>query len=212
MATGNQLKAAILARRAAARGPRKKRTRPEPRQYTVADLERARDRVAAAERRINNDRSSDPHRGRAGLERAQLELSVIESQLRLRDSLSDGSIELSRHPAEHVEGPRSRLATGRLLFRVMLIGIATITAHEPISGLLPRGLYNCLSSSSTQLTGSSMRRALANISQQGTTTICHVEQGIVWQQDDPDHWIPFVQKSARATFGRGISRPRPSPS
>ena len=43
MATGKQLKAAILARRAA-KGPRKKRTRPEPRQYTVADLERARDR------------------------------------------------------------------------------------------------------------------------------------------------------------------------
>ena len=51
MVTGKQLKAAILARRAA-QGPRKKRTRPEPRQYTVADLERARDRVAAAERRI----------------------------------------------------------------------------------------------------------------------------------------------------------------
>ena len=48
MATGKHLKAAILARRAA-KGPRKKRTRPEPRQYTVADLERARDRVAAAE-------------------------------------------------------------------------------------------------------------------------------------------------------------------
>ena len=50
MATGKQLKATILARRAA-KGPRKKRTRPEPRQYTVADLKRARDRVAAAERR-----------------------------------------------------------------------------------------------------------------------------------------------------------------
>jgi hypothetical protein len=71
MATGKQLKAAILARRVA-KGPRKKRTRPEPRQYTVADLERARDRVAAAERRIDNDRSSNPNRGRAGLERAQL--------------------------------------------------------------------------------------------------------------------------------------------
>jgi hypothetical protein len=43
MATGKQLKPAILARRVA-KGPRKKRTRPEPRQYTVADLERARDR------------------------------------------------------------------------------------------------------------------------------------------------------------------------
>ena len=86
MATRKQLKAAILARRAA-KGPRKKRTRPEPRQYTVVDLERARDRVAAAERRIANDRSSNPHRGRAGLQRAQLELSVIESQLRLRGLL-----------------------------------------------------------------------------------------------------------------------------
>ena len=86
MATGKQHKTAILARRAA-KGPRKKRTRPEPRQYTVADLERARDRVAAGERRIDNDRRSNLNRGRAGLERAQLELSVIESQLRLRGLL-----------------------------------------------------------------------------------------------------------------------------
>jgi hypothetical protein len=40
-----------------------------------------RDRVAAAERRIDNDCSGNPNRGRAGLKRAQLELSVIESQL-----------------------------------------------------------------------------------------------------------------------------------
>jgi|GEM_PF-6989158 hypothetical protein len=79
MATGKRLKVAILAK--VAKGPRKKRTRPEPRQYTVADLERARDRVAAAERRIANDRTGHPNRGRAGLKRAQLELSVIESQL-----------------------------------------------------------------------------------------------------------------------------------
>ena len=71
-----QLKAAILARRAA-KAPRKKRTRPKPRQYTIADWERARDRVAAAERRIDNDRTNNPNWGRAGLERAQLELSVI---------------------------------------------------------------------------------------------------------------------------------------
>ena len=83
MGTGKQLNVAILARRTA-KGPRKKRTRPEPRQYTVTDLERARDRVAAAERRIDNERSHNPERGRAGLKRAQLELSVIESQLRLR--------------------------------------------------------------------------------------------------------------------------------
>ena len=108
MATGRQLKAAILVRRAA-KGPRKRRTRPEPRQYTAADLERARDRVAAAERRIDNDRSSNPNRGRAGLERAQLELSVISRNYASAASLSYGSIELCRHPGERVEGSRSRL-------------------------------------------------------------------------------------------------------
>ena len=45
------------------------------------------DRVAAAERRIDNDRTSNPNRGRAGLERARLELHVIESQRRLRGLL-----------------------------------------------------------------------------------------------------------------------------
>jgi type II secretory pathway component HofQ len=71
MATGKQLKAAMRVRRTA-KGPRKKRTRPEPQQYTVVDLERARDRVAAAERRIENDRSGNPNRGRveAGAARA----------------------------------------------------------------------------------------------------------------------------------------------
>jgi hypothetical protein len=86
MATAKQLKAAIRAGRASKR-PRRKRMRPEPRQYTVADLERARDRVEAAERRIDNDRTNNPNRGRTGLERAQLELHVIESQLRLRGLL-----------------------------------------------------------------------------------------------------------------------------
>ena len=86
MTTGKQLKAIVPARRAA-KGPRKKRARPEARQYTLDDLDRARDRVAAAERRIANDHSGNPTRGRAGLKRAQLELSVIESQLRLRDLL-----------------------------------------------------------------------------------------------------------------------------
>jgi hypothetical protein len=83
---GKQQKAAILARRVAKR-PRKKRTRPEPRQYTVADLERARDRVAAAERRIDNERPNISNRGRAGLKRAQRELCTIEAQLRLRGLL-----------------------------------------------------------------------------------------------------------------------------
>jgi hypothetical protein len=86
MATRKPLKTVIVAGRMA-KGPRKKRTRPESPQYTVADLERARDRVAAAERRIDNERSRNLERGRAGLKRAQLELSVIESQLRLRGLL-----------------------------------------------------------------------------------------------------------------------------
>ena len=36
---------------------------------------------------IENDRSGNPNRGRSGLKRAQLELSVIESQLRFRGLL-----------------------------------------------------------------------------------------------------------------------------
>jgi hypothetical protein len=67
--------------------PRKKRTRPQPRQYTLFDLERARDRVKAAERRVDNDRSNNPNRGSAGLEGARLELSDIESQVRVRGLL-----------------------------------------------------------------------------------------------------------------------------
>ena len=86
MATGKRLKVANLTGRVT-KGSRKKRTRPEPRQYTIVDLERARDRIAAAERRIDNDHTSDSNRGRAELERAQLELHIIESQLRLRGLL-----------------------------------------------------------------------------------------------------------------------------
>jgi hypothetical protein len=86
MATGKQLKPASLVQRAVT-APRRKRTRPQPRQYTMSDLERARDRVAAAERRIDNDRTNDPSRGRGGLKRAQRQLSVIETQLRLRGLL-----------------------------------------------------------------------------------------------------------------------------
>ena len=48
MAIGRQLKAAMRA----AKRARKKRTRPEPLQCTVADQDGARDRVATAERRI----------------------------------------------------------------------------------------------------------------------------------------------------------------
>jgi len=63
---------------------RKKRMLSEPRRYTLFDLERARDRVEAAERRIENDHSNNPNRGRAGLERARLELHEIELQLNVR--------------------------------------------------------------------------------------------------------------------------------
>jgi hypothetical protein len=82
MATAKQLKAAVHAR-IPAKGSRGKRTPPPSRQYTVADLERARDRVEAAERRIDNDHTSNPSRARVGFERAQQELHIIESQLRL---------------------------------------------------------------------------------------------------------------------------------
>jgi hypothetical protein len=86
MATMKQPKSSLLAKRVS-KGSRGKRTRPQPRQYTVADLERAQDRVEAAERRIYNDHTSDPDRGGAGLQRARLELHIIESQLRLRGLL-----------------------------------------------------------------------------------------------------------------------------
>jgi len=86
MATRKQPGTVIAARvkQRGSKGPRKKRTRPEPRQYTIADLDRARDRVEAAERRVESDRTNKPHRGRAGLQRARLELRVIESSLRAR--------------------------------------------------------------------------------------------------------------------------------
>ena len=81
-----QPKSAIPAKRAS-KGPRGKRTPPQSRQYAVADLERARDRVEAAKRRIDNDHTSNPSRARAGFERAQQELHIIKSQLRLRGLL-----------------------------------------------------------------------------------------------------------------------------
>jgi hypothetical protein len=88
MATRKQLRTAVLAqvKRRASKGPRKKRPRPEPRQYTVADLDRAQDRVEAAERRVDADRT-DRSRSRAGLERAQRQLHVVELDLRARGLL-----------------------------------------------------------------------------------------------------------------------------
>jgi hypothetical protein len=40
--------------------------------------------IGAAQRRVDNDRTSNPNRGRAGLERAQLNLYTIKSELRRR--------------------------------------------------------------------------------------------------------------------------------
>jgi len=71
-------KSATFAKRVS-KGSRGERMRPQPRQCAVADLERARDRVEAAERRIDNDHTSNPDRGRAGLQRARLELHIIQS-------------------------------------------------------------------------------------------------------------------------------------
>jgi hypothetical protein len=67
--------------------PRKKRALPKTRQYTLADLERARDRVEAAERRVDNERSNNRNRGSAGLKHSRLKLYAIESQLRERGLL-----------------------------------------------------------------------------------------------------------------------------
>ena len=84
MATGKQLIPS-------AKGQRSDRARNaldlKPRQYTVADVDRARDRVAAAKRQIDNDPMTNSRRGRAGLKTAQLELFAIELQLRSRGLL-----------------------------------------------------------------------------------------------------------------------------
>ena len=88
MASRNQRGTTILPKmkRRGSKRRRKKRTRSEPRQYTLTDLERARDRVEAAERRVASDHTSRLH-SRAGLERAQRELHAIESDLRARGLL-----------------------------------------------------------------------------------------------------------------------------
>ena len=59
----------------------------EPRQYTLVDLERARDRVAAAERRIDNDRRSNPNVEHAGWSWRSSNCPIFELQLRLRGLL-----------------------------------------------------------------------------------------------------------------------------
>jgi hypothetical protein len=87
--------------------------RPEPRQYTVANLERARDRVEAAERRIDNDRTNSPNRGRAGWSGRSSNCTSSSRNYACADSSSDGSIELSRYPGDHVEGSADRLGRTR---------------------------------------------------------------------------------------------------
>ena len=85
MTIGNRIGKNILAKvkQRASKGPRKKRIRPEPRQYTLTDLDRAQDRVEAAERRVDAD-PTDRFHSRAGLEHAQRELHIVESDLRAR--------------------------------------------------------------------------------------------------------------------------------
>jgi len=89
MAGRNRRGATILPKmiQRAPKEPRKKRTRPEPSQYTITDLERARDRVEAAERRVASDHTTQQLHSRAGLDRAQRELHEIESDLRARGLL-----------------------------------------------------------------------------------------------------------------------------
>jgi hypothetical protein len=107
MATERQLKAAILVRRAA-KGPRKKRMRPEPRQYTVADLERARDRVRRPSAESTTTAEAIPKGDARGWSGRSANCPSSSRNYACAASLSDG-IELWRHPGEHVEGPRSRL-------------------------------------------------------------------------------------------------------
>jgi hypothetical protein len=69
----------------ARRAARKKRTRPEPRQDTIADRDRARDRVEAAERRLDSDRTN--HRACIERERARAKLRAIETNVGKRGIL-----------------------------------------------------------------------------------------------------------------------------
>jgi hypothetical protein len=117
MATANRLKAAILAKRAS-KGPRRKRTRPEPRRYTDDDLDRARDRVEAAERRIDNDRTNNPDRDTPGWSARSSNCTLSGRNYACAASLSDGSIELSRYPGDHVEG-------SSVIARPSVVGYAT---------------------------------------------------------------------------------------
>jgi len=98
MAIRKQPRVTFLARakwseeaRGASKAPRRKRTRPGPCQYTVADLKRARDRVEAAERRVESARTNKPNQARTGLERARLKLQAIEANLRAHALFNDRS-------------------------------------------------------------------------------------------------------------------------
>ncbi len=87
MTTAKQLKAPTLARRAS-KGPTQ-----QTHAAGASPVHRCRPGARTgpsrgAERRIDNDRTNNPDRGRAGLERAQLEVHVIETQLRLRGILA----------------------------------------------------------------------------------------------------------------------------
>ena len=138
MVTGKQLKAAILARRAA-QGPRKKRTRPG----------------ASAVHRCRPGARTRPGSGGGAHPGEHAESTTTAVAIPTGDargwsgrssncrsssrnyvcaaSLSDGSIELSRHPGQRVEGLRSRLCHSPDLVSVSLISGSLVCP-----GLFPR--------------------------------------------------------------------------
>ena len=72
-------------------GPRGKRTRPEPRQYTVVDLHRTRDRVEAAKRRIDNDRTNNPNEDARGWSGRSSNCTFSSRNYACAASLSEGA-------------------------------------------------------------------------------------------------------------------------
>jgi hypothetical protein len=78
--------------------------------------------AAAKQLRIDNDHMSNPNRGCAGLERARLELHIIQSQLRFVAFLSDVLNQLPR-PVLCASAPRQLAAGRRAIVRSSQIGV-----------------------------------------------------------------------------------------
>jgi hypothetical protein len=127
MATGRQVKAAILVRRAA-KGPRKRRTR----QAVYRRRPGARTRPGSGGGAPNHAEAIPTEDARGWSGRSSNCRSSSRNYV-CAASLSDGSIELSRHPGQRVEGPRSRLCHSRDLVSVSLISGSLVCP-----GLFPR--------------------------------------------------------------------------